>query len=207
MLAYIVADDVDAAWRVTELARQESRGVFTAFHWGAFISACSVERYKGDGRAAWIRVEEESPKLDSSNLARVAMVRTCSAYERGLSAVASAAAGHDVSRALRAADQYAQKLAKESVRYGAAMGHLVRAGAHAVRHDDKRAIASLDAAIPMLDAADLGYLAACARHRRGQMGGGSAGRELIARSRAFFTAQGVTNVERCLAMSAPGFEE
>ena len=58
----------------------------------------------------------------------------------------------------------------------------------------------------MLDAADWGYLAACARHRQGELLGGSVGQELVAKSRAFFDAQDVKNVERCLAMSAPGFE-
>ena len=38
-VTHIVADDVDAAWRVTELAAAHAGGDFTAFHWGAFISA------------------------------------------------------------------------------------------------------------------------------------------------------------------------
>jgi hypothetical protein len=57
-----------------------------------------------------------------------------------------------------------------------------------------------------VDSADLGYLAACARHRRGELEGGDAGSEQVDRSRAFFEAQGIENIERCLAMSAPGFE-
>jgi hypothetical protein len=86
------------------------------------------------------------------------------------------------------------------------MGYLVHAGAHAARGDIARAADALDAAIPLLDSADLGYLAACARYRRGQLVGGDTGRDEMEGSRAFFVAQGVTNVERCLAMSAPGFE-
>jgi hypothetical protein len=54
--------------------------------------------------------------------------------------------------------------------------------------------------------ADLGYLAACARYRRGQLVGGDTGQGEMEESRAFFVAQGVANVERCLAMSAPGFK-
>ena len=41
---------------------------FGAAEFGVFISACSVERYKGDGRAAWERVERVSPLLDRSDL-------------------------------------------------------------------------------------------------------------------------------------------
>ena len=203
--AHIVADDVHAAWRVTELAAAHSGGAFTAFHWGAFISGCSVERYRGDGRAAWERVKVTSPALESSSLSRVALVRAFSAYERGLSAIASAVAGHDRTAALDAAEDWSRRLAREGVSFGPAMGHALRAGVHAARGDKKRALEALELAIPALDAADLGYLAACARHRRGELLGGSAGAELVARSRAFFKAQGIRNPERCLEMSAPGF--
>lgn len=204
--AHIVSDDVDAAWRVTELAATHAGGgAFTSFHWGSFISGCSVERYRGDGRAAWERVQRTSPALDASSLSRIALVRTFSAYERGLSAIAAAAEGHDRTAALAAADDWARRLSKESVSFAPAMGHLLRAGASAVRADRKRAEGALELAIPALDAADLGYLAACARHRRGELLGGSTGAELVARSRSFFSAQGIVNPERCLQMSAPGF--
>ena len=120
--AHIVADDVHAAWRVTELAAAHSGGAFTAFHWGAFISGCSVERYRGDGRAAWERVKVASPALESSSLSRVALVRAFSAYERGLSAIASAVAGHDRTAALDAAEDWSGRLAREGVSFGPAMG-------------------------------------------------------------------------------------
>jgi tetratricopeptide (TPR) repeat protein len=202
-IGLIMANDVEGAQRVTRLA--EKGAGFTAAHWGAFISACSVDRYRGDGRAAWERVEQVSPALERSNLLRAALVRTASAYERGLSAVASAAAGFDRSRALRAAEHYARELGREKLLYGRAMGFLVRAGLYAVKDDHARALDALDKAIPMLEAADWGYLAACARHRQGELLGGTTGRELVASSRAFFDAQAVKSVERCLAMSAPGF--
>jgi len=202
-IGLIVADDVDAAQRVTRLA--EEGGGFTGAHWAAFISACSVDRYRGDVRAAWERVERVSPALESSNLLRVALVRACSAYERGLSAIAAAAVGYDRSGALGAARHYARALGREKLPYGRAMGFLVRAGLHAVEDDRRGALRALEEAIPMLEAADWGYLAACARHRQGELLGGSTGRALIERSRAFFEAQGVRNVDRCLAMSAPGF--
>ncbi|MGO9837540.1 MAG: serine/threonine-protein kinase PknK [Polyangiaceae bacterium] len=202
-IGLIMANDVDGAERVTRLTEKGS--TFTAAHWGAFISACSVDRYRGDGRAAWERVERVSPALEGSNLLRAALVRSASAYERGLSAVAAAVVGFDRSRALRAADHYARELGREKLLYGRAMGLLVRAGLHAVQDDHARALEALDQAIPMLEAADWGYLVACARHRQGELLGGTTGRELVASSRAFFDAQAVKNVERCLAMSAPGF--
>jgi hypothetical protein len=210
-VSHIVADDVDAAIRViqyaTQVAPQGLGSAFTAAEFGAFISASAVDRYKGDGLAAWERVERITPQLDGSDLVRVALIRAFSAYERGLSAVAAAAQGHDRAQALRAAEHFARSLVKDRVPYAPPMGHLVFAGAHAARGDRERALASLDEAIPQLDAADLGYLAACARYRHGELAGGAVGKQQMASSRAFFEAQGVTNIERALAMSAPGFPE
>ena len=92
-VSHIVADDVDArgGWPCTRSNASEQG--FTAAEFGVFISACSVERYRGDGKAAWARVERASPLIDGSDLMRVAVMRAFSAYERGLSAIASATQG------------------------------------------------------------------------------------------------------------------
>jgi hypothetical protein len=204
-VSHIVADDVDAAWRVAQHSGGLGEQGFTSAEFGLFVSACSVERYKGDGKAAWTRAERASSLLERSDLMRVAVIRTFAAYECGLSAIASATQGHDQARSLHAADHFGRTLTRERVPYARAMGYLVHAGAHAARGNGVRAAKALDAAIPLLDAANLGYLAACARYRRAQLVGGESGHDEMARSRAFFAAQGVANVERCLAMSAPGF--
>jgi serine/threonine protein kinase/tetratricopeptide (TPR) repeat protein len=202
-VSLIVADDVAGATRVT---RSVDEGGFSFAAWGAFIGACSIDRYRGDGRAAWERVERLSPVVEKSHLLRAAVVRTCLGYERGLSAVAAATVGFDRGRALKAADKYARDLSKEKLAFGRAMGHLLRGSVRAVSGDRDAALGELAVAIPMLDTADLGYLAACARHRRGELLGGSQGHELVEQSRAFFVAQDVRNIERCLAMSAPGYD-
>ena len=202
-VSLIVADDVAGATRVT---RSVDDADFSFAYWGAFIGACSIDRYRGDGRAAWERVERLSPVVEKSHLLRAAVARTCLAYERGLSAVAAASAGFDRKRALKAADKYARGLSREKLAFGRAMGHLLRGSVRAASGDRDAALGELAVAIPMLDTADLRYLAACARHRRGELLGGSQGRELVEQSRAFFVTQDVKNIERCLAMSAPGYE-
>ena len=204
-IARIVADDVVGAADIASIADTRDSSVITAGRWGAFISACSVDRYRGDGASAWRRVTAESASLESSLLWQLAMVRTFSCYECGLSALSAATSGYERKRALAAAHRWAKMLAKEKLRYAPALGHLLRAGAAAADRNRGAALDALDSAIPQLDEADLGYLAACARHRKGELVGGAVGHELLERSRAFFKAQGIVNTERCLAMSAPGF--
>ncbi len=204
-IARIVADDLEGALEIASLGAEGGSEVLNAGRWGGFISACSIDRYRGDGPAAWRRSLAQLPSLERSMLWRSAMVRAFSAYECGLSALAAAAVGHDRRRALRAVDRWAKQLASEKLRYAAALGDLLRAGACAVRGDRAGARSALDHAIPRLDVADLGYLAACARHRKGELSGGAYGKELLDQSAAFFTKQGIARVDRCLAMSAPGF--
>jgi len=204
-IARIVADDVKGALDMARVGEMGESDMFTAGRWGSFISVCSVERYRGDGAAAWRRAESESRALEASMLWQSAMVRVFSCYERGLSAIAAAKAGYERKSALKAAQRWAKDLSKERLRYAPALSALLLAGVSATEGSARAALSSLDAAIPKLDEADLGYLAACARHRKGELLGGAAGRELLERSRAFFKTQGIVNTDRCLAMSAPGF--
>ena len=204
-IARIVADDVKGALEMARVGEMGDSNMFTAGRWGSFISACSVERYRGDGASAWRRAESESRALEASMIWQSAMVRVFSCYERGLSAIAASKDGYDRKPAMKAALRWAKDLSKEKLRYAPALSALLLAGASATEGNTRAALSSLDAAIPKLDEADLGYLAACARHRKGELLGGAAGRELLERSQAFFKAQGIVNTDRCLAMSAPGF--
>ena len=205
-ISRIVVDDVPGAFAVARNFDIGAQGVVTSGWWGAFVSGLSVHRYRGDGTAAWEMCLAESKKLESSALYRSSMVRAFSDYERGLSALSSAAANHDRRAALAATERWAKSLATDRLRYAPALSRLLRAGLAAVRGDSGNAVAMLEIAIPELERADLGYLAACARHRRGELIGGALGRELVGRSRVFFDAQGIVNAERCVAMSNPGFK-
>ncbi len=204
-ISRIVADDVKGALEMARVGEIGDADMFNAGRWGSFISACSVERYRGDGASAWRRAESESRALEDSMLWHSAMVRVFSCYERGLSAIAAAKGGYERKAAMKAVHRWAKDLSKEKLRYAPALSALLLAGASATEGNPRGALLALDTAIPKLDDADLGYLAACARHRKGELLGGAAGRELVERSRVFFKAQGIVNSERCLAMSAPGF--
>jgi serine/threonine protein kinase len=201
----LVADDLEGALEIAALGASGASEVLSAGRWGGFISECSIDRYRGDGASAWRRVQSQILALKRSMLWRSAMVRVFSAYECGLSALAAAAAGHDRNGALHAVDRWAKDLAKEKLRYAPALGDLLRAGASAVRGDRAGALSALEAAIPRLDRADLGYLATCARHRKGELTGGEYGRELVQQAASFFAKQGIVRPDRCLTMSAPGF--
>jgi hypothetical protein len=61
-------------------------------------------------------------------------------------------------------------------------------------------------AIVGFDEADMALEAAAARRRLGEIVGGDAGRELIARSEEYMRQQQIRRSERMVAVLAPGFE-
>ena len=201
----IIANDVERALAAARSFSVLETDNWGAGEWGSLIGACSVDRYRGDGRGAWRRVKTDQPALSKSMVWRSAMVRVFSMYEFGLSALSSAVSGHDRSDALKAAEGWSRDLSKERLRYAPALSGLLRAGLAAARGERGRALDALDMAIPKLDIADFGYLAACARYRKGELTGGAYGKELLEQSRAFFAKAGIVDVEKCIAMSAPGF--
>ena len=203
----LAAADVEEGWRVAtddSTFRSCEPGRFTAGHWGRLISTQSVYRYRGEGKRARAFVEAEWPGLKSSQFLRVHLMRVFSEFERALSAIASLdeASERDVERA---AQRSVDRVLGDSPQYAAPMGHFLAGCLAAARTDRKQALAAFERAAPGLEAADMGYLALCARQRYGELLGGDSGRELVRKCGEQFAEQGVVDIQACLNMSAPGF--
>jgi hypothetical protein len=132
-------------------------------------------------------------------------MRVCTLFERGLCAVSAAEDGWDRAASLQLAERCARELLADRPDYAAPMGHHVMGCALALKGQRARALAELDLAISGLTRVDMGYLASCAKARRGALAGGQTGRELVEASTEQLVKQGIVNVEACLDMSAPGF--
>lgn len=204
----LVADDPDAAQRAAQEFPKfsgEFSDRFTGGHWGGLISRVSVSRYRGHGRAAHRDMEVEFARIRAAHFLRVHMMRVCTTFERALCAIAAAEDGGDRGALLGLAERCADELLADRPDYAAPMGHHVMGCLLMARGEPARAARSLDLAISGLSRVDMGYLASCARARRGALTGGDAGREQARASMQQLSYQGIVNVERCLDMSAPGF--
>lgn len=204
----ITADDPDTAERIArEFPRfgGEFTDRFTGGHWGGLISRVSALRYRGRGGLAHREMEIEFTRIKASQFLRVHIMRVCTTFERGLCAIAAAEDGGDRRALLGLAERCAKQLSADRPDYAAPLGQLVSACVFSSRGDPERARAALDLAISGLTRVDMGYLAGCAKARRGALVGGEAGRALLDSSKKQLMAQGIVNVERCLDMSAPGF--
>jgi eukaryotic-like serine/threonine-protein kinase len=204
----IVADDPDTADRI---ARDFPRfggdfsERFTGGHWGSLVSRVSANRYRGRGRLAHEEMEVDFARIKAAHFLRVNMMRVCTTFERGLCALSAAEDGGDKAALWRLAERCAKDLLADRPDYAAPMGHHVMGCLLAGRGQEEQAKQQLDLAISGLTRVDMGYLASCAKARRGALVGGTAGRELLEASTEQLVGQGIVNVERCLEMSAPGF--
>jgi hypothetical protein len=133
------------------------------------------------------------------------MMRVCTVFERALCALSAAEDGGDQTALFALAERCAKELLADRPDYAAPMGHHVMGCLLAARGRKEQSLQHLEQAIIGLSRVDMGYLASCAKARRGALAGGEAGRELLRSSTEQLVKQGIVNVERCLDMSAPGF--
>jgi hypothetical protein len=204
----LVANDTESAWRVAtddSSFRSCEPGRFTAGHWGRLISTQSVYRYRGEGRRACRFVREQWRALSASGFLRVQLMRVFSEFERALSAIAALDEGETDRDVLREAARSVERVKQDRPIYALPMGQYLTACLAAAQGDRKRALSSFERAAPGLAAADMGYLALCARQRYSELLGGDSGRALGEKCRADFASLGVVDREACLTMSAPGF--
>jgi hypothetical protein len=169
------------------------------------VSRVSANRYRGRGRLAHEEMEVDFARIKAAHFLRVNMMRVCTTFERGLCALAAAEDGGDKATLWRLAERCAKDLLADRPDYAAPMGHHVMGCLLAGKGQKQPAKEQLDLAISGLTRVDMGYLASCAKARRGALVGGEAGRELLEASTEQLIKQGIVNVERCLDMSAPGF--
>jgi serine/threonine protein kinase len=204
----IVADDPDTADRIAREFPKfggEFSDRFTGGHWGSLVSRVSANRYRGRGRLAHSEMEVDFTRIKAAHFLRVHMMRVCTTFERALCALSAAEDGGDQSALFGLTERCAKELLADRPDYAAPMGHHVMGCLMAAKGRPEQALEHLDQAIVGLSRVDMGYLASCAKARRGALAGGEAGIELLKASTDQLVAQGIVNVARCLDMSAPGF--
>lgn len=207
-MSALAADDPEAALRITRdfsNTRSELSDRFTGGHWGSLMSRVSAHRYRGEGLAAHREMEIDYGRLNSAHFLRVHMMRVCTTFERGLCALSAIEDGGDRLELLRLAATCAHELLGERPAYAAPLGRYLFGCLHALKAEHEQALEQLDIAIAGLTQFDMGYLAHCARARRGALAGGAGGRALVQESTERLREQGIVNVVRSLAMSSPGF--
>jgi hypothetical protein len=206
-LVWLAADEVaEARARLRDAMSQWSQERFHVEHWWAMLGDRQIDLYMGDAEAAYRAINEQWGALAGSLLLMVQLTKLEALQLRARAALMLAEARPSERQALcREAARDARAIAKEAMPWSDPLAALLNAGIAAVLGDAGRALAGLEEAERGLSAADMGLYAAAARHRRGRLLGGDAGRELVASATQWMAEQGIVNPARMAAMHAPGF--
>ncbi len=194
-LAWLAADDVNAARRHAALARQamstwrgSSSSGFLVQHWEVMLAEAQIELYAGEPARAYERLVRDERALKKSFLHQVQFLRAGTAYLRARCAVAlavSAGSGPAASSAvsvrsrstlLDEAAALGHRLEREAMAWTAPLASLVAAAVANARGDRPLAATHLRAAIDRAIAADMALFAVAGDFALGRLMGEGTGR-------------------------------
>lgn len=191
--------DVDAAKRfLDEEPKRWGTSRFALQHLLALQGQTLVDLYAGDPGAARTRLLEAWPRMKSSHILRVQLLRQTMLGLRAKTAIAAAKSPAD----LDAAESDALKLAREGLASSSGLATLLVAGVRAL-HDPPKAVELYRAAIVELERAGMALYVAAARARLGELLGGDEGMTLRSRADRYMLGQRIAEPDRFVAMLAP----
>jgi hypothetical protein len=202
-----LADD-DPAGALRELdavmGRWSHRG-FHVQHSTAIRAHVHIDLYRGDGQAAWRRIQRHSGAYRRSQLLRMQILRIELLELRGRSALAAALTAARPLPLLRSAERDARRLDREGEPWARAFAQLLRAGIAAAGAQRTRAMVHLAAAADQFEAVEMRLYAAAARHRLGTLLGGAQGHDFITEAEKWMRTQTIHDPARMATVYAPGF--
>jgi len=202
-LAWLVVDDVQGARLAHAEAMAPWYGTsdYLLQHYEGLYAQVAIDLYEGDGRSAWLRIEDAWPALRRSGLLNIQQLKLEALFLKGRAAILAAihphpadspgvdrdpslvAQGDEVlpsaAALLTAAARIAGRIEKDKMAWAAPLALLLRAGVAAGRGRWPAATKALAAAAERLDAVDMRFLAAAVRYRLAQLQGQAAERPAV----------------------------
>lgn len=182
------------AWQTEDVTVQEAMLV---------AASLMVPSYAGDSRSAWEATQAKRDRIRGALFGRVPIGKLADAWSCGVAAAAAASSRDSAAR--RAALREVERCSKRMHGVWLLQAPPVNAAVECARGNLDRAVASLRSMLRDPKLAPL--FAHAARRRLGELIGGDEGRTSIATADAFFTAAGVVDPQRYVAMLLPGVEE
>jgi hypothetical protein len=206
-VAWLVADDAATALAELEAGLGRWRqGKFDYLQIWARGARTDISIYSGRP-AAPERVDQRwRPFARSLNrFVQVGFIRGLDTRARHKLALA-AANGDAATRAaaLAGVERHAQAILREKAHWADPLARLLQACAAATRGETASALERLESAEAGFTRANMALHAAACRRRRGELVGGTPGKELVAAADLWMSAQAIVNPSRMTEMVAPG---
>ena len=204
-LIWLAADDPDTAQREADegIKRWSQKG-FHVQHYDHLIADSHISLYRGDGEAAWRRMETQWPDLEASLLLRVQFIKVDAYFLRARCALARATtlSGDDQMRGALAniARDAAKRIRREKIAISEAIAVQLEASAWVLDGDDARAIEAFGEAADLYDEVEMRLHRASVLFRRAAVEKRERG---LAEARGWMEKQGVRAPDRMARVFAP----
>jgi serine/threonine protein kinase len=199
-------DEARAHVQAVSLPRGGAEHPTHFMHYYELLANTQIDLYQGDAWSAHDRVEGMWRDLGRAMILRMQSVCIEGWSLRGRAALAAAATGSGNRRRLIAlGSEAARRISATGAAWSEGLVAILRASAAHLDGDDPQAILELERAAAACDRDDMGFFAAAARLRLGQIVGGTEGAALVARSEAHMREQAVVDPHALCAVLAPGF--
>ena len=209
--AWLSSGDVDEARRQLDKARKEwPTTEYQLAHANMLVGDSLVDFYAGDRARPITRIRQEWPRIEESQMLRIAILRVQLRQLRAAAAVVAAEVETErgrpaAARELRAeARKFARLLAGERVRRAAPLASLLDAALDRAEGDLENARRHLRDAAEAFGRQGLRLLAASATARLGELTFGAEGARLVDEGLGAFHAEGTVEPWRMVDMLAPG---
>ena len=172
-------------------------------HLSAQLLRVDIELYRGDGAAAYRRLDQDWRRWMALPGARLPFIRAAALSRHGLVALAAYQSGGLDRQLLRAAARDARGLRAMRMPWTHALAQLLDAGTALVTSAHERGREQLERAHAELIDAGMILHAAVARRRLGELAGGAEGARMIAEVDALLAAQDIRAPERFARLYLP----
>jgi tetratricopeptide (TPR) repeat protein len=178
----------------------------STYRYVQLLADTRLDRYVGDGAAAWASCERHWPAVVRSLMLTKQPFRTFGRHERGLCALAAAHAsppGRERRARLAVARADTRTLARIGTRFARAMALPLECALAAAHRERSEAIDLCTASVRAFEEAGMRAYAAAMRHRSGEIVGGSHGDSTRARAAAELTDLGIAAPDRFCDLLVP----
>jgi serine/threonine protein kinase/tetratricopeptide (TPR) repeat protein len=205
---WLASDDVEGARKhLRESMGQWSKTRYLVQHWQAMLWEAETDLYAGDGLRAWDRLQRDVAALQKSRLLYVQLLAVLTHFIRGRAAIASldVLSGAPRARRLEEARGSHRKLEAVAMPWASALASMLAACIAKAEGREPAAVEDLLArAAELTQAADMPLHAEAARHQRGVLRGGDAGKALLEDAEKAMTGLGVRVPAKYAGALMPG---
>jgi hypothetical protein len=210
-MVFLAADEPEkAVEEISEAMKDWLRKSFDLQHYWSLYTLVEIDLYSGNYAAAWQRMEETWPALNSSFFLRTQIIAIESWHLRARTVIALALNPDQISKLktskaklISIAEKNVSRMKREKATWANAFANLIKAGLASLKNNKKETIRYLIEAEVDFENAKMELYLAATRYRRGQLMGNEQGKALVQIAEEWMQDQKIKVPEKVVNMLVP----